>query len=116
MAWRTAGGHPFLDGGQYQATHGDENAVEDAHSILAAAFAAPVGEMEGWQPTHKHVKRGSTYRVVAEGRLQTGNGHLVDMHPMTIYQGEDGAYWVRAAHEFHDGRFEALHASPQGGR
>ncbi|QKC99225.1 hypothetical protein [Mesorhizobium sp. NZP2298] len=34
------------DGGQYQATHGVEKAVEDAHSILAAAFSTPqAGDM-----------------------------------------------------------------------
>ncbi|TPM89828.1 hypothetical protein [Mesorhizobium sp. B2-1-3A] len=34
------------DGGQYQATHGDEKAVEDAHSILVAAFSTPpAGDM-----------------------------------------------------------------------
>lgn len=86
-----------------------EARIAELEAALTAALAlsAP-GIVQNWQPTHRHKKRGSTYRVIAEGRLQTGNGHLVDMHPMTIYQGEDGAFWVRAAHEFHDGRFEAL--------
>lgn len=89
-----------------------QQSLQTARESLAAALSTEPGEAEGWQPTHRHKKRGSTYRVVAEGRLQTGNGHLVDMHPMTIYQGEDGAFWVRAAHEFHDGRFEVLPAAP----
>jgi hypothetical protein len=63
---------------------------------------------EGKTPTHRHVKRGTTYQVLGPATLQTGNGHLVDMHPMTVYRGEDGALWVRATDEFNDGRFEAL--------
>ncbi len=72
-----------------------------------AALSQPAAD--GWLPTHRHKKRGSTYQVVAEGKLQV-DGDL-DNESVVIYRGEDGEHWVRPAYEFNDGRFEALPAS-----
>lgn len=65
---------------------------------------------EGWLPTHRHKKRGSTYQVVAVGRLQASAPF--DNERVVIYRGEDGQYWARPTYEFYDGRFEALPSSP----
>jgi hypothetical protein len=67
-----------------------------------------------WLPTHKHVKRGSTYRLDGYGEVQTDTP-LNDYAKVAIYRAEDGTTWVRPVSEFEDGRFEALSA-PQGTR
>lgn len=55
----------------------------------------------------KHKKRGSTYTIIARGRLQV-DGDL-DNEKVTVYRGEtDGDVWVRPDYEFNDGRFEVL--------
>lgn len=60
----------------------------------------------------RHVKRGSTYRVVGAGKVQTGTP-LHDYDEVVIYQGEeDGLMWVRPTAEFGDGRFEPLEPAP----
>lgn len=64
---------------------------------------------KGWNPTHRHVKRGSSYQIVAHARLQTERP-LEDNRDVIVYEGEDGAVWVRPYHEFHDGRFEQIAA------
>lgn len=70
--------------------------------------------------THKHKKRGSSYRVVGEVRLQVSRPELLDIKAIdhggvlaqvdnqmfTLYQGEDGVYSARHPDEFRDGRFE----------
>lgn len=54
----------------------------------------------------RHKKRGSTYRIIGAGTIQTAVP-LVDMEPVVIYQSEhDGSLWARSPAEFHDGRFE----------
>lgn len=71
-------------------------------------------EEGGWRPTHRHLKRGTTYQIIGEGLLQTAvsRGAWDDL-PVTIYAGEDGRFWVRPTAEFSDGRFEALPTPPQ---
>lgn len=92
-------------------------------SSLQAPPSAPVaGNAEGggsaaeeWRPTHRHVKRGTDYMVIAEGRAQfaTGpHGRYMDDRAVTIYRGEDGAWWARPTGEFNDGRFEPLPPAP----
>jgi hypothetical protein len=75
---------------------------------LSPAQAIP----DGFTPSHRHKKRGSTYQVIATGRLQV-DGDL-DMEKVTVYRGEDGDVWIRPDYEFNDGRFEALAASEGG--
>jgi hypothetical protein len=60
-----------------------------------------------WNPTHRHLKRGSTYIVIGRGELQTSS-ELPDGADLIIYQGEDGKLWARPTHEFEDGRFEVV--------
>jgi len=60
----------------------------------------------------KHKKRGTTYRVIGEGSIQTGFP-LEDMDVVVVYQSEqDGRIWVRSAAEFTDGRFENMVDAP----
>lgn len=82
-------------------------------------------------PTHRHVKRGSEYRVIGEAEAQVSTGahihvyeepgspvvindwwerKLKDGDPLTIYQGTDGKLWARFTDEFNDGRFVAIEA------
>lgn len=86
-----------------------EQQVADANA--AAALRARVAELEGAELARvKHLKRGSTYQVLGEGKVQTETP-LTDNDPVIIYQAEsDGALWVRPPSEFHDGRFAALRA------
>lgn len=57
-----------------------------------------------------HIKRGSTYRMVGRGRIQTGRP-LADYDEVTIYESEEtGDLWVRPNDEFDDPtRFTAIH-------
>lgn len=64
--------------------------------------------MSNWEPTHRHKKRGSTYRVLSKHATLQINDDNLDMMPMTIYQAQDMSIWVRPTHEFEDGRFEVL--------
>ena len=57
----------------------------------------------------RHVKRGTTYRVLFEAAKASSVMAEIDDMTMVVYQGEaDGLVWVRPAMEFFDGRFEAL--------
>ncbi|WP_435654979.1 hypothetical protein [Brucella pituitosa] len=77
-------------------------------AAIRALSSQPVAD--GWLPTHRHKKRGSTYQVITVGRLQASAPF--DNERIVIYRGEDGQYWARPTYEFYDGRFEALPASP----
>ena len=60
----------------------------------------------------RHVKRGTTYRVLFEAAKVSSIDAMLDDMTMVVYQGEaDGLVWVRPAREFFDGRFEALEPS-----
>lgn len=73
-----------------------------------------------WQPTHRHVKRGTEYQLVGIGKVQAEdwytskneNIRTVDMREVAIYCGDDGQLWVRPIEDFNDGRFEVLPATP----
>ena len=81
---------------------------------------------EGWRPTHRHKKRGSTYRVIGEAEAQVSAGGwkfptktgvqyvrpIQDGDHITVYQGQGGELWARFSDEFNDGRFEVLPAPP----
>lgn len=65
--------------------------------------------------THRHVKRGTRYRVIGDVRLQISSDAIagkwaseLDGVMFTLYQGEDGVYSARHPDEFNDGRFEEL--------
>jgi hypothetical protein len=62
----------------------------------------------------RHIKRGSTYRVIGEGRLQwsaeAAHHPWIESTPMTVYQCEQtGMIWIRPTHEINDpARFQRL--------
>lgn len=71
---------------------------------------APKKPIERW----RHKKRGTTYTVVGNCEVQAEDP-LMDHEVAVVYCCEqDGTLWVRRHSEFHDGRFEALPAQPQG--
>lgn len=86
----------------------DDLAIVDA-ALAASISADPVNNASCRQPVRvKHVKRGTSYRVLGVGKIQTETP-LRDHAEIMIYQGEtDGLLWVRSLEEFWDGRFEPL--------
>jgi hypothetical protein len=57
----------------------------------------------------RHKKRGTTYRVVAQGLSQISTYEsFQDGQEVVIYQSTDGNWYVRPLDEFYDGRFEDL--------
>ncbi len=86
---------------------------------------ADLSALDVWRPTHRHVKRGTEYRVVGTGKMQAENwwernpnrgqstfgecDQMIDMRKVVIYRsGSDGSLWVRPVEEFNDGRFEPV--------
>jgi hypothetical protein len=71
--------------------------------------ATPPMPAQGWSPTHRHVKRGSTYRLLGKVQVQApSDDPLTDYELAYLYQSADGQLWVRRCSEFDDGRFEAI--------
>lgn len=101
----------------------------DSRSIYAAGLIAgaqhcarilrALAEKEGlespslrsgeWRATHRHVKSGNLYRLVARGHECTNHQPV---KPVVIYESETGSTWVRSALEFDDGRFVELSREP----
>ena len=80
-------------------------------ALQRATIAVVKEEENTWKPTHRHIARGTTYRVLGQGKFQTAlldSLLLNDDSPLVVYQGEDGQLWARNPGEFADGRFEAL--------
>lgn len=63
----------------------------------------------GWRPTHRHVKTGGLYRLIAGGRMEA------DLAPVAIYDDAQGRTWVRPSQSFYDGRFESVSAAESDG-
>ena len=82
----------------------DEGEVDDAAEMLKEAL----GRDEYFVPTHRHLKRGTTYRVLGEARAQCSTRPIVDGEMLVLYRGEDGVASVRVRDEFEDGRFEEI--------
>jgi hypothetical protein len=61
----------------------------------------------------RHLKLGSTYRIVGRGPLQT-SGALYEGAVLVAYVSEDdGQMWFRPINEFQDGRFEWGDSTPE---
>jgi hypothetical protein len=97
---------PDMDNKQYGRSPGIE-ALADVKRLnelplkermrLAAAFV-----IARW----RHRKRGSDYNVLTEtAQAQCSTGPINDDDQCTVYQGDDGSWWVRKTTEFQDGRF-----------
>jgi hypothetical protein len=71
-------------------------------------------EEREFKPTHRHVKRGTTYEIVGNAILQCSANSILDEQPLVVYRGEDGQLWVRGVTEFNDGRFDLLSALKTG--
>lgn len=93
-----------------------------AYDVATAIRALPPAEpVNQWQPTHRHVKRGTEYQLIGIGKMQAegwatysdGVGYSpVDMREVAIYRGDDGQLWVRPVAEINDGRFAPIPAAP----
>ena len=83
----------------------------DRTTLVAAVRLAK--EARGpFKPDYRHVARGTGYRVLARGTLQTERP-LDDNTPLVAYVDATGKWWFRMPEEFHDGRFERI-AEPAG--
>jgi hypothetical protein len=75
--------------------------------ILEAADAAAIKHRA------KHIKRGTTYDVIGEGRIQAEKP-LADYDRVVVYRcHDDGRLWIRRYSEFIDGRFEIIDNLPE---
>lgn len=105
-----------------QVPHGAAESGFDIQPLAPVAASAVDG-----RATHRHVKRGSLYRLLGIGKMQAeewvapsfgpdgprGLMRPVDMEPVAVYVSEeDGSMWVRPREEFEDGRFEAVSSAP----
>lgn len=58
---------------------------------------------------YRHIKRGTTYRIIGTGTLQASTEPVKEGDVMTVYQSlHDGSIWIRKTTEFMDGRFEQI--------
>ncbi len=104
---------------------------DEACAVACMLVSNPLGELRspGWQkrvndliralrdernaspPARhrvRHKKRGSTYRVIGRGELQSSSP-TEEGAMLVAYRCEaDGRLWIRPANEFDDGRFETL--------
>lgn len=83
-----------------------EKDLASAAEWVKRNYPGRADEIVAWKPTHKHVKRGTFYRVLSEGHLQMEGPN--DNAQMIVYEDETGYVWVRPKSEFFDGRFEPV--------
>jgi hypothetical protein len=87
-------------------------AMEDADhpESVEALAAARAAIADAGQPTHRHIKRGTTYHEMFRGgRVQTSRP-IIEGDTLVSYIAADGTVWHRLPEEFDDGRFEAIGA------
>lgn len=79
-----------------------------AHEILSLDDCKKINEEFADDYTHRHLKRGTKYKIVGQARAQCSTLPINDGDMLTLYIGEDGVYSVRPPAEFADGRFERI--------
>ncbi len=78
---------------------------EADHRLSFADRLSAVCRMSRW----KHRKRGTAYDVLTStAAAQCATGPINEGDYVTVYQGDDGNWWVRRTDEFQDGRFERI--------
>lgn len=90
-------------------------AYDEVLPKIKAALAASAPSQA--EPTHRHIKRGTTYTERARGRLQVDEGMILrDMCPLVAYQStDDGEWWFRPVADFDNPRrFEKVAPSQAG--
>lgn len=94
-----------------------KGAAKELADAIAALSLSPPPPAEpkadgGWQPTHRHMTRGSLVKVLFEANgqfvLHNPTDPVYDDKPFIVYEHEDGSRWVRPMDEFYDGRFEEV--------
>lgn len=57
----------------------------------------------------RHLKRQSEYEILTSvATAQCATGPINEGDHVTVYQGDNGTWWVRKTPEFQDGRFERI--------
>jgi hypothetical protein len=88
---------------------------QQCYDLADAILALTSGATGGFNPTHRHVNRGTDYEVIGHAELQSACPvDPTEGDELVIYRGEDGKLWARVDHEFNDGRFKPLPAPTNG--
>lgn len=86
----------------------------DLRTLLALAAQPPTDG--GWEPTHRHVKRGSDYQAMGTAHVQISTDDPIQEDDvLMIYRDKAGQLWARRDSEFFDGRFAPLPVRPEQG-
>src|SRR6185312_2226655 len=81
-------------------------------AMITAAPPLPARD-DGWRPTHRHVKRGTTYRAVTMNAKLLADEPQAGYAILTIYHDEHRNWWARPTREFTDpARFMPLPPPP----
>ena len=84
--------------------------VDQIRHIYGDSLASGYEADRPAEPTHKHIKRGTTYTEIGRGELQVSTTPgCSDGDAVVIYRGANGLWWVRPSAEFDDPtRFEPI--------